>query len=273
MSHQHKQMKPTRSYGQIILTIMLMMGLTALLMPSCVHDPFSPIDPGPVDTIENPIDTMQIDTTPADTMDEDTVLGVPCDSNVVYFSSDVLPILVSNCAKSGCHDAASHEEGVIMTNFTTVFNTGKVKPFDLNKSKLYKAITTTSGDDRMPPLPDSRLTSEEIALVAKWIQQGAQDLSCDEVTTTCDTTNVSYASFIVPVLKTYCNGCHSGTTPEGGLSFTSYNTVKAVALNGKLVGSITWASGYNAMPKGTNKLSDCKISKIKAWVNNGAPNN
>jgi len=273
MSDCKVKKRTPKSYSQYIFVLVLLTGLTAMLMPACVHDPFSPIDPGPIDTIDNPVDTMQIDTTPADTMDEDTVLGIPCDSNVVYFTRDVLPILVSNCAKSGCHDVASHEEGVIMNNFTNVYNTGKVKPYDLNKSKLYKAITTTSGDERMPPLPDPRLSAEEIALVSKWILQGAKDLTCDEVTTTCDTTNVSYASFIVPVLKTYCTGCHSGATPEGGLSFTAYNTVKAVALNGKLVGSITWANGYNAMPKGSNKLSDCKISKIKAWVNNGAPNN
>jgi hypothetical protein len=138
---------------------------------------------------------------------------------------------------------------------------------------LYKAITTTSGEDRMPPLPDPRLSAEEITLISNWILQGAMDLSCDEVTTTCDTTDVSYASFIVPVMKKYCTGCHSGATPSGGLVLNSYNSVKAVALNGKLVGSITWAAGYNAMPKESNKLTDCKISKIKAWVNNGALNN
>lgn len=273
MSDKKKNIKATKSFSQVIFASILILGLIVMLMPACVHDPFSPIDPGLVDNTGFPTDTMQLDTVPADTMDEDIVLGIPCDTNLVYFSRDVLPILVSNCAKSGCHDAATHEEGVIMTNFNNVFNTGKVKPYDLNKSKMYKAIITTQGEERMPPAPDPRLSSDQIALIGKWIQQGAKDLTCDEATTTCDTTAVSYASFIVPVLKTYCIGCHSGQTPEGGLSFTSYSTVKAVALNGKLVGSITWAAGYNAMPKESNKLSDCKINKIKAWVNNGAQNN
>jgi hypothetical protein len=273
MNKLKKNTGAAQSFSQYILAAVLMVGLTVLLMPACVHDASSPLDPGPIDTTGNPIDTMEIDTVPPDTMDVDTVLGTPCDSSLVYFSRDVLPILVSNCAKSGCHDAATHKEGVIMNNFNNVFNTGKVKPYDLNKSKMYKSITTNDGEDRMPPSPDPKLSTEEIALIAAWIQQGAKDLTCDEVMTTCDTTDVSYASFIVPVLKTYCTGCHSGQNPDGGLSFTSYSTVKAVALNGKLVGSITWAAGYNAMPKETAKLSDCKISKIKAWVNNGAPNN
>jgi len=38
----------------------------------------------------------------------------PWDSNIVYFDKDILPILNSNCAMSGCHDAGTAAEGIIL---------------------------------------------------------------------------------------------------------------------------------------------------------------
>lgn len=277
MRASKKLIKQKPFLSQITLLGFIVLGMWAMIMPSCVHDPFSPIDPGPIDTTGTPIDTNMnpVDTVPADTIDGDTVLGTPCDTNVVYFAKDVLPILVSNCAKSGCHDVQSHKEGVILTDFSRVLATGSVRAFDSSKSKMYKSITTTSGENRMPPSPAQRLTASEIALIAKWIQQGAKDLTCDDAVATCDTVGVSYASYIAPVMTKYCVGCHSapGTAPSGNLSLNSYNAVRAVALNGKLVGAISWTAGYQQMPQGLSKLTDCRINKIKAWVNDGAPNN
>ena len=87
----------TKSKSKLLLAVILLAGLVALFLPSCVHEPV--IDPNnPIDTTDNPIDTIDnpIDTTPT---------GTPCDPDVVYFSKDILPLLRSNCAKSGCHDA------------------------------------------------------------------------------------------------------------------------------------------------------------------------
>jgi hypothetical protein len=49
--------------------------------------------------------------------------------------------------------------------------------------------------------------------------------------------------------------------------------VKVQAANGKLVGSISHAAGFIAMPSATVSLSACEISQIKAWVNEGVLNN
>ena len=146
MREQKRHSNYSAYLNKMVFAGIILIATLSMVMPSCVHDSFSPVDPGSIDTTGMPIDT-----TPVDTMAIDTTLGTPCDTNLVYFTQDVLPILVSNCAKSGCHDTQTHEEGVILNNFNNVINTGKVKPFDLNKSKLYKAITTTSGEGRMPP--------------------------------------------------------------------------------------------------------------------------
>jgi hypothetical protein len=46
-----------------------------------------------------------------------------------------------------------------------------------------------------------------------------------------------------------------------------------MADNGKLFGSISHVSGYSAMPKNGNQLTDCQISMVKIWIYQGAPEN
>lgn len=268
MKELKKHSKQGSRFRQITVLGFFVLGVWTMLMPACVHDPFSPIDPSPIDTTGFPIDT-----TPVDTMDRDTAMGIPCDPNVVYFTKDVLPILVSNCAKSGCHDVISHKEGIILNNYQNAMSSDVVKAYNPGNSDLYESITETRPEKRMPEPPNEKLTTEQIDIIGKWILQGAKDLSCDEIVGGCDTTFVSYSTFVAPVLKTYCVGCHSGGAPSGNISLNSHAAVQSLAFSGRLVGAISWANGYKPMPQGSNKLSECKINKIKAWINDGAQNN
>ena len=89
----------------------------------------------------------------------------------------------------------------------------------------------------------------------------------------CDTTNVTFAATIQPILTQYCAtaNCHDASFQGGGYNMTSYQGAMLAAP--RMIGALTWQSGYSAMPKGMNKLGDCEISKITKWVNMGAPNN
>ncbi len=92
--------------------------------------------------------------------------------------------------------------------------------------------------------------------------------------TVCDTTTVvSYSQKVVPILQTNCYSCHTVSFQSGGIAMSTYATDKAIAVNGKLYGSINHASGFIAMPQGTPKLSSCQIATIKKWVDAGSPNN
>lgn len=97
-------------------------------------------------------------------------------------------------------------------------------------------------------------------------------------TANCVTENMSYANDVWPVISASCTGCHSGANPSGGISLENYSDVNAAALigagnYGSLYGVISYASGNSPMPKGGDKLSDCTISKIKAWIDQGATDN
>ena len=92
-----------------------------------------------------------------------------------------------------------------------------------------------------------------------------------------DTANVTFSGQINTTLKTYCLNCHSTTNAPSlgaGIVLDQYNGVKAYVDNGKLYASVTHASGASPMPKGTgNKIPQCDIVLLKAWIDHGAPNN
>lgn len=89
----------------------------------------------------------------------------------------------------------------------------------------------------------------------------------------CDTVNMAYLNNIKPILQSNCYGCHGSGQANGGVTLDTYAGVKTVADNGKLIGVISHANGFPAMPKGGAKLSDCNINKIKGWINRGTLNN
>lgn len=91
----------------------------------------------------------------------------------------------------------------------------------------------------------------------------------------CDTANVSFSGFVSGVMTSKCGtpGCHDAGTAARGFVLDNYNGIKACATSGRMIGAISHASGFIAMPQGSPKLDDCTIAKISAWVAKGAPNN
>ena len=229
-------------------------------MPGSIDEPFMPID-----TTDMPIDTMDMN----DTM----VVLPPCNDDLVYFQTDVLPILVSNCTFSGCHNPTDAADGVILTNFADVFNTGDVRPFDLDGTDLYEVLVDPDEDDRMPPLPRSRLSNQQITTIAQWILQGAEDLECEQQPANCDTLEVSFTSTVQPIIIDKCQGCHSGSSPSGDLSLTNHAEIQVPALDGRLYGVIARLDGFPAMPQGGDRLPQCDIDQIKSWIDAGAQDN
>ncbi|HMQ46100.1 MAG TPA: hypothetical protein PKA00_00105 [Saprospiraceae bacterium] len=251
----------------ILVTLALVFhGIVILDISSCQHEPFEDdmvIDTtgngNPIDTTDNPIDT--------------TTTGDPCNPNIIYFNQQILPILASNCALSGCHDAITHEDGVELTSYEKVMQTAKVRPGDLDDSDLYEVITEQDAEDVMPPAPNARLSPDQIQLIADWILQGAQNLECDPNSGGCATENRSYSAHVQPVIQNHCQGCHSGAAPSAGIDLSTYTGVKGVATDGRLYGVIAPLSGYVPMPYNSTPLNDCIVEQIKSWIDAGAPEN
>lgn len=224
------------------------------LLAGCKHE--IPVQPAP----ENQTDPN----TPIDT-------GKPCDPNTVYFQRDVLPILLSNCNFSGCHNNQDREEDVVLDSYNNVMNSeADIRPGNAQGSDLYERITETDPKKRMP-YQRAPLSAAQINIIKRWIDQGAKNEICG--TTVCDSTNVTFSGTINPIIQSTCVGCHSGgAVASGGLDYTTYAGVAAVAQNGRLVGAVTHKAGYQPMPLG-GKLNNCQIALIKKWVRGGALNN
>src|SRR3954468_8458960 len=97
----------------------------------------------------------------------------------VDFNRDVRPIFSENCY--ACHGPDKNKrkadlrldtkEGLTFSHDDVV----TVVPGHPEKSELFRRVTTDDPDERMPdPKSTKRLTTREIAVLKKWIEQGAE---------------------------------------------------------------------------------------------------
>jgi cytochrome c551/c552 len=197
---------------------------------------------------------------------------VECDSNLVYFQRDVLPILVSNCAISGCHDQASATNGVILDSYEDVMN--QVQSNLPDESNLYRVITSTDPAEVMPIPPTSPLSSDQIQIIRDWIEEGALDLTCDSTGGgDCDIVDVSWSQFVKPTIDANCLSCHNDNNQSGGVNLSSIANVRATQSNNRFFGSINHDPGFSQMPQSQARLDQCTIDKIKSWIDEGMRDN
>lgn len=91
---------------------------------------------------------------------------------------------------------------------------------------------------------------------------------------TCDTAHATFNATIVPIIQNNgCLSCHSSVAPLAGFSLSTYSEVKTVADNGQLYGALFHLPGFPPMPQGGAQLTPCELSKVKAWIDAGSPEN
>ncbi|MFM9984526.1 MAG: c-type cytochrome domain-containing protein [Flavobacteriales bacterium] len=198
----------------------------------------------------------------------------PCDPDTVYFTNTIAPLLNAYCGSSDCHDNVNPEEGINVTSYSSIMNSDDgefVVPGDPGESKLIESLyEPLSEDEHMPPSDQTQLTSDQIALITTWINQGARNNGC---TADCDTTMVpTFSGFVSPLITAACVGCHDNSNPDGNLSLTNYAQISASALDGSLMSSLTGTNGYTLMPDNTTGIPQCQIDLIQEWIDAGAQN-
>jgi len=233
-------------------SILIILTLGIFVVPSCEHDTLNQnIDDNP----STPIDTSG------------------CEGGLIDFQNEVLPILVSNCGMSDCHDANTAEDDIIIDSYINILfgeEDDLVVPYDPSESELYEVITEDPNyEDFMPPYPYTALTGTQVQLIYDWILQGAQNTSCTE---DCDLTNVSFVADIQPIIDMSCKGCHSGISPSAGLSLLNYSEIRLAVENNHLWETINYDSAFSPMPE-NQQLNSCLIDKIGEWISMGMPNN
>ena len=212
-----------------------------LMVTACEHQPKVKISGGgvltPVDSTNNPTN---------------------CDPDTVYFVNEILPMITSNCAQAGCHDAITRAEGVRLDAYNYI--KAYTKAGSASTSKLYKEIA----NGNMPP--NGSMTADQKAKLQKWINQGAKNNYCNSG---CDSTLFTYSGAITKIINTNCIACHN----SGTVLLNSYTNVKTMVDNGRFLGAIKHLSGFQPMPSANMFLSACDTKKIAKWIAAGAPNN
>lgn len=188
----------------------------------------------------------------------------------ICFEQDILPVFISNCTQSGCHNSIDREEGYDFTSYEKIVSRGIVAG-NYKASEVYKVLVKPFGEERMPPAPNEMLSVRNIQNIALWIDEGAKLTTCAPAA--CDTAAISYALHVQPLMQTWCNGCHSSGAPSGSIATDNYPGLKSIADNGSLIGSVAHDTNYEPMPQNSDPLSACDVGLLQQWVADGAPEN
>ena len=89
----------------------------------------------------------------------------------------------------------------------------------------------------------------------------------------CNTNNVTYSGNIVPILEANCLSCHNSLAEQGGVNLEGYENVLIYVEDGSLMGSVRHDPEYVPMPLTGEKLSNCSINRMQAWIDAGALDN
>lgn len=159
----------------------------------------------------------------------------------ICFESEVLPIFLTNCALSGCHDDATGKEGYTFTSYDGIME--GVEPDNPKASPVYRSLTDKWSDDMMPPDRALPLASRTIIMV--WIAQGARH-------TTCDTTD-----------------SNAQINPKGDNFLSDNSNISTIPTRTMLIGAVRKMQGFFPMPPANNlPLYRVREFEPAAYLNN-----
>ncbi len=107
------------------------------------------------------------------------LVSAGAEAGSIRFSRDIIPILSDHCFKCHGPDAAQRKGNLRLDTAEGAYAAGKsgavaIMPGRKDASELMRRITTADEADRMPPPEDNRpLTEAQIALLGRWIEDGA----------------------------------------------------------------------------------------------------
>ena len=89
----------------------------------------------------------------------------------------------------------------------------------------------------------------------------------------CDTSAVTFSQDIKMIIGQNCEGCHNGASANAGLNLAGHQNISTAALSGAIMDRVTRSAGDPLLMPPGQALSDCDQSKLRTWINEGAPNN
>jgi mono/diheme cytochrome c family protein len=172
----------------------------------------------------------------------------------VCFTQEVQLLIDAGCAKSGCHDDVTAADDITLITYEEIYE--------------YRAdIIRVTSNGSMPPPLWAHFSADTIALIQRWIDEGAKNTTCAPKPP--DTTAVTYNNDIKRIIDLYCIGCHAVQESGSGPLLRTYEEVKTEVIYGTLLPVISGEPGYPRMPPGRTSMTENDIATFEAWVNQG----
>ncbi|MBI1901950.1 MAG: hypothetical protein HYS13_12675 [Planctomycetia bacterium] len=214
-------------------------------------------------------------------------------AGTVSFTKQIAPLLVQRCRN--CH--IDQQRGQLsMQSYDNLLRGAAgqvvVSPGKGKDSRIFEVLE--SGD---MPRNGNKLADSDIAMIAKWIDEGAKFDGTDRaaniaagipaptrptltVTKATGNETTRFSRDIAPVLAERCVNCHGGNNPRGNLSLETFEGVlrgsqdNVIIAPGKpaesiLIRKLKGQAG-DRMPLNAQPLSDDVIAKFEKWVAEGA---
>lgn len=211
----------------------------------------------------------------------------------VSFVGEVAPLLLRHCG--GCH-VSGRRGDFQFTSYDALMKTGMVQKGAGADSRLVEVIRT--GD---MPRGGGKVSPEECALLATWIDQGAVFDGPDPLgglrpgdaagmaraapvevnAVALEAGDVSFAFEVAPVLVKQCAGCHDAMQPDGNLSMITLESLLRGGANGAPIIAGEGAASLlvrklkgrdiegQPMPLGKPPLPPEVIATIEKWIDQG----
>ncbi|MDG1174146.1 MAG: hypothetical protein P8M67_07610, partial [Opitutales bacterium] len=225
--------------------------------------------------------------------------GIPKADEAVDFTSHVLPILEDRCLS--CHKEPYEKNGrTIQPKAGLALNTYElvmkgnldntvVTANDVEDSYLHEVLTLDEDDDMFMPPKGGPLEPEQIAVIKRWIEEGAK-ASASSSGSSDMSKGIAFHDHIFPLLEERCLDCHgepyvkSGRTihPKAGLALNTYELVLKGNLDGAIIerGDHEESTLYavitldpddsEIMPPKGDPLSKEEVEMFKQWIDEGA---
>jgi len=84
----------------------------------------------------------------------------------------------------------------------------------------------------------------------------------------CDTSSITYAAHIKPIMDEQCGGCHNSSYNQQPL-LTTYDECKSAVEAGSVVDRIERPENDPSIMPPSGKMNQCRISFIKVWKSQG----
>lgn len=95
-----------------------------------------------------------------------------------------------------------------------------------------------------------------------------------QLSTSCDTTNVTYSLTVVSIMSNNCYSCHSNKNAAAYGNNIRLETYADVTANiSRVMGSVKHLTGFLPMPKNGGTIKECSITQLDIWVRDGMQNN